>query len=61
MERENWRAIAFASRYGHQEMLSRLGVLTSEKLRKFNDAIGYWIEKEAENGSRMQHSLAEGG
>lgn len=61
MEQDNWKAIAFAARYGHQEMLARFGLLTAEQLKKFNDALQYWIGKENENGSRMHHSIAEGG
>lgn len=53
--------IAFASRYGHQQLLAETGELTTARVQKFCDALDYWIKAESKKGSSAMLSMAEGG
>ena len=56
-----WKTIAFACRYGHQDLLAIVGEVTTLRVMKFCDALKYWLESERKNGRTHAMSIAEGG
>lgn len=58
LKEDIWKMIAFASRYGHQQLL---GDPTKADMNAFCDALRYWIEAEHKNGRTASMNMAEGG
>ena len=55
--KELWKMVAYAARYGHQQM-SEIMSTSSAKLTEFNEGIIFWIEKENSSGA---FTRADGG
>ena len=56
-----WKMIAYASRYGHADMLAIMGDVSAYRLARFNEAVHELVSSENKSGRGAINALAEGG